>query len=357
MRKILLVLTWLAFVSLLLEGAGFVFYHLDVSKPISGYGYPAGLIVAHPQLGYTYRAGFSGQFKGSAYQDIPIEINAEGFRDRDFAARPGERVRIAVLGDSVVFGAGVRAEDRFTDCLDGTHQPDHPGRHLLDLGVHSYTFGHYLTQARLDFLGAKPDAVLVGITLNDFTSMDNNGPSRRARRYAEGEWHKPLWVAHIQEGIGRTYAVRFLREIRTRFEYAMMNADEREAYHTKWMRSVVAGWQSDENRQRFESQLDALSALLEDKHLPVAFILFPELNELRDPAEFGGPRQLVRGLLETRGLGYCDPYDDFAAQTDIDSLFLARDDIHYSPKGHQLVCKAVERCVERLEQEAGEPRQ
>ncbi|MFD2110764.1 SGNH/GDSL hydrolase family protein [Thiorhodococcus fuscus] len=348
MRRMLFVLVWLLLVFLLLEGAGFAFYKLEISQPISDYGYPAGLIVAHPQLGYSYQPNFSGHFKGSAYQDIPIEINAQGFRDRDFKAQPGDGMRIAVLGDSVVFGAGVRQDERFTECLDRADETGQTGQRLLNLGVNSYTFGHYLTLARLNFLGANPDAVLVGITLNDFASMDDNGPARRAQRYAK-EWHKPDWVARVQERIGRTYAVRFLREIRTRFTYAMLNADEREDYHTKWMRTVVAGWQSDENRQRFETGLDAFSALLKGRYTPFGFILFPELNALRNPAEFGAPRRLVRELLDQRGLHYCDPYDDFARQSDLGALFLARDDIHYSPKGHQILCRSVERCLDRLE--------
>jgi len=347
-RKMLFVLVWLLFVFLLLEGAGFAFYTLEISKPISDYGYPAGLIVAHPQLGYGYQPNFSGRFKGSAYQDIPIEINAQGFRDRDFAAQPGDGVRIAVLGDSVVFGAGVRQEDRFTECLDHADEAGQNGRRLLNLGVNSYTFGHYLALARQGFLGTDPDAVLVGITLNDFASIDDNGPARRAQRYAT-EWHKPDWVARVQERIGRTYAVRFLREIRTRFTYAMLNTDEREAYHTKWMRTVVAGWQSDANRQRFETGLDAFSTLVKGRDIPFGFILFPELNDLRNPSEFGAPRRLVRELLDQRDLRYCDPYDDFARQSDLDALFLARDGIHYSPKGHQVLCRSLDHCLDSLE--------
>jgi lysophospholipase L1-like esterase len=346
MRKALLVSGWLLFVFVLLQAAGFVFYRLEVSKPISGYGYPDGLVVAHPDLGYHYQPGFSGHFKGAAYQDIAIEINEQGFRDRGFKPAPGDGQRIAVLGDSVVFGAGVEQADRFTECLEDAARASGQPRRLLNLGVNAYSFGHYVKLAELDFLGSEPDAVLVGVTLNDFEPMHDVGPARRMRRHAD-EWHKPLWIARIQERLGRTYAARFLNEIKTRLTYALMNADEREEYHTKWMRTVVSGWQADENRQRFETDLDALVGLLQDANIPFGFIIFPELNALLAPAEFDLPRQLVRKLLDQRGLPYCDPYDDFAKQSDLTSLFLQRDSVHFTPKGHQVLCLAIERCIEQ----------
>ena len=344
MRRILLVLLWLAFVFLLLQLAGFVFYQFVVARPISGYGYPAGLEVAHPALGYHYQPGFSGRFKGTAYQHIAIETNAHGFRDDDFTPRPGEGVRIAVLGDSVVLGPGVEANERFTACLD---EPAHggEGRRMLNLGVHAYTFGHYLELVRQDFLGAAPEAVLLGITLNDFAPMENVGPARRARRHAE-ELHKPDWIARIQERIGRTYAARFLDELDTRIRYALLSADEREAYHTEWMRSVVGAWEREANQARFAEHLDAFTAAVDDRGLPLGIVLFPELNALRDPQVFDAPRQRVRALLEQRGLPYCDPYDAFARRPDLDALFLVRDSVHYTPQGHRLLCEALQGCIE-----------
>ncbi|KAA6184647.1 SGNH/GDSL hydrolase family protein [Thiohalocapsa marina] len=345
MRKISLVLVWLGFVFLLLQGAGFLFYQLEVSKPVSGYGYPAGLTIPHAQLGYHYQPGFSGLFKGSAYQQIPIDINDQGFRDDPFDPVPGEGRRVAVLGDSVVFGAGVAQTERFTECLEQRGDKGAAGRRILNLGVNAYTIGHYATLARADFLGTGPEAVLVGITLNDFEAMESVGPARRMQRHAE-ELHKPTWIARIQERIGRLYAVRFVEELETRLTYALMNADEREDYHTKWMRSAAAGWQQAENRARFERELDALIEAMQTAELPHAFVLFPELNALREPAEFDAPRQLLRSLLNQRGQHYCDPYDDFARQPDLQALFLDRDSVHYTPLGHEVLCAAIERCID-----------
>lgn len=350
-RRLILGFLWLLFVFLLLQLAGFVFYQFVVSRPISGYGYPTGLERPHPELGYHYQPNFSGHFKGTAYQHILVETNAQGFRDADFAPRPGEGLRLAVLGDSVVLGPGVEADERFTHCLAEpvAAREARPAQQqhwrVLNLGVHAYSFGHYLKLAELDFLGAEPDAVLLGITLNDFAPMQSVGPARRARRQAEG-WHKPVWIARIQARVERTYAARFLDELDTRIRYALLSADEREAYHTTWMRTVVDAWQQDDNRERFAHRLDQFTETLERRGLPLGILLFPELNALRDPATFGEPRLQVRAMLEERGLDYCDPYEDFARQPDLEALFLVRDSVHFTPQGHQLLCEAVERCLD-----------
>lgn len=347
MKRFLLFGIWLVFVALLLQLAGWVYFTIGGAKPIEGYGYPAGLVVAHPQLGYAYRPGFTGRFKGAGYREVTIAVNGDGFRDRPFSApSPGE-TRIAFLGDSVVMGPGVAAEERFTECLEDA--PDAAGGSgrsptILNLGVHSYSFGHYLTLAELGLEELEPTALVVGLTLNDFAPMAEAGPARRLARRAEG-LHKPDWVARIQERLGGTYAGRFLSELENRIKYAFMSADRREEYHTKWMRTLVAAWEEPGTKAGFAADLDRLSDVAKAAALPLGFVLFPELNDVLDPDSFSAPRRTMLELLAARGLAVCDPYAAFAAHPEPTSLFLPHDSVHYSPAGHRLVCGVVQRCL------------
>ncbi len=347
MKRVFLMGVWLAFVALLLQLAGWFYFTVAGVRPIEGYGYPAGLIVPHPQLGYAYRPGFTGRFKGAGYRDVAITINADGFRDAPFPAPSAAGARIAFLGDSVVLGPGVAASERFTDCLeksaDAASQTE-PPPDILNLGVNSYTFGHYLTIAELDFLGLQPTAVVVGLTLNDFAPMADAGPARRLQRRSQG-LHKPDWVARIQERLGSTYAGRFLAELDTRVRYALMQADQREEYHTKWMRSVVAAWEAPETRSGFAAELERFVSIFQASGLPFGFVLFPELNDVLDPDLFSGARFTMLELMAARDLAVCDPYADFAEHPDPTELFLPNDSVHYSPDGHALVCGAVRRCL------------
>ena len=348
MRRTLLFGLWLLFVAALLQLAGLVYFSLGAVKSIEGYGYPVGLYVPDPRLGYAYRPGFTGLFNGAGYREIPIDINADGFRDAPFEPASASRARIAVLGDSVVFGAGIRAEDRFTECLEAGDGGTGAGANapaILNLGVNSYSFGHYLELAERELPRLQPTALLVGLTLNDFAPMEDAGPARRLRRRAEG-LHTPNWLQRIKERVAGTYAGRFVSELRTRLRYALMNTDKREEYHTKWMRTVVAAWAEPDIKAKFGAELDRFAALAAADRVPLGFVLFPELNDVLHPESFSGPRQTVLELLRERNLKVCDPYDDFARQPEPQSLFLAHDSVHYRPAGHRLVCAAVRRCLD-----------
>jgi len=344
MRKFLLIFLWLVFLFVLLELAGLAFFKLYDVKPISGYGYPEGIYAEHAELGYLYQPGFSGVFKGSAYQNIPININEHGFRDDRFPGKSSDRPRVLVAGDSVVFGPGVRKQDRFTECLQEYGMGAPGAVEVLNLGVNSWTFEHYATLADLNYLDLDPDLVLVGITLNDFARMENAKPAKRIDRH-KTEFAKPVWFGRLQERLARTYAARFINELQTRYTYARMNADELEEYHTKWMRTIVNSWADPENVRYFTDQLQHFMDSTSKQGAAYAFVLFPELNDLLHPEEFGQPRKTVRSILDASHLQYCDPYDTFRAAPDPAALFLPHDDVHYTAAGHALLCSAILDCI------------
>jgi hypothetical protein len=334
-------------VALLLQLAGWVYFAVGGAKPIQGYGYPAGLFVSHPERGFAYRPGFVGEFRGAGFRDVEIRINDDGFRDAPFDEIAGDstrpRERLAFLGDSIVFGAGVSAEQRFTDCLEQPTE-DGAGAEVLNLGVNSYSMGHYLALLEAG-LPTAADALLVGLTLNDFAPMETAGPYRRLERRKQG-LHSPAWWERLKEGLGATYAGRFVGELRTRMRYALMNADRREEYHTKWMRTVVDAWADPEIVARFDEELGRLGALAVDAGQPLGLVLFPELNDLRDPDAFSAPRRVLLSLISERNLRVCDPYAAFAAEPNPERLFLPHDGVHYNVHGHRLMCEFLRGCLE-----------
>ncbi|MBI3993442.1 MAG: SGNH/GDSL hydrolase family protein [Candidatus Lambdaproteobacteria bacterium] len=341
-RRLALILLWLVYLLVLIQLAGWIWFGLGIGRPIESYGYPVGLFAPHDKLDYFYTPHFQGHFNGGAYQDIPIRINGQGFRDDEFGPKSPGRKRLVVLGDSVVFGAGAREEQRFTELLQAEPPAGAAPLEVLNLGVNSYTFGHYLALAEAGFLGLAPDAVLVGFTLNDNDPRSRAWPAEKAGR---GEQAAPGTEDRVRQWLSRLAGARLLRDVRTRLQFAVMNADEQEAYHTKWMRRVAASWQDAQTVARLRDELARFQALLLGQGRPFAVLLFPERNDVARPGAFNGARKAVLGLLEERGIAVCDPYDAFAAAPDAAALYLPQDSVHFSAAGHRLLGTLLAACI------------
>jgi len=353
-RKAVLTVAWFSFIFLLLQVSGFMLFNFTTVRSVGSYGYPNDLFVWHPTLNYLYKPGFSGKFTGEAYQDISFAINSDGFRDDPFEPHsPGKR-RIVFLGDSVVFGSGVWEEDRFTEQLMKDPSVRDAGIEILNLGVNSYNFGHYLELARLRFMDLKPDLVVVGFTLNDIQTMDRVWPNKQVR-HPEGherpmgntKWYsKPLWVARIQKALGGTYAGRFVEYTGEVIRFTLMSQEKLEDYHTKWMRSAVKYWSEGQNRNRLRDELRLFQEEMSRQGISFVFLLFPEKNDLLHPEEYSLPRESIIGLLDDLQINYCDAYDTFASMPDIGSLYLVNDSVHFTPAGHLLIKDVVVACGE-----------
>lgn len=113
----------------------------------------------HPTLGWAHQ-------KSKEAAEGSIHINAQGFRGlHDYSETKPEGVRrVLALGDSFVFGFGVRDEETFSAVLEKKY----PDLEVINAGV----AGYGLDQIFLTFpiLGKtfKPDSVLIGIFPEDF---------------------------------------------------------------------------------------------------------------------------------------------------------------------------------------------
>jgi lysophospholipase L1-like esterase len=300
-------------------------------------------------LNYLYKPGFKGYFAGGQYKDIAVRINNHGFRDDPFVPRsPGQR-RVVFIGDSIVFGAGVWEKDRFTEQLYDEKIIRDASIEVLNLGVNSYNFGHYLELARLRFLDLAPDIVVVGFTLNDIQEMEGLWPERRVKRQKEKllkkKWyHKPIWVGRFQQSLGRTYAGKLVEYLQKTIKQGRTREADLKNYHTKWMRSAVTYWSEDLNRKRLRGELQKFEEIMSSQGVQFAFLIFPERNDLLHPDEFSLPRESIKKLLDELNMGYCDAYDAFASMADIDLLFLVNDSVHFTPAGHSMIKDVLLEC-------------
>jgi lysophospholipase L1-like esterase len=303
-------------------------YRLFVDPPTAGYGYPPGLFSWDPDCEYRCTPGFRGFFVGGLYEGVPIRINRDGYRDEEFEPeRRAGLYRVAFLGDSVTFGAGVPVERRFSDLLRGA---DGPGGTVetQNFAVNAYTAWHYAQQARAVLPRYAPDAVVVGLCLNDLEGKEHSWPRKH--------------VAAPDGSFVGDYLNPQRRQWRPRDVSAFWNVlwelERRWKNRDPWrrrMRKLGAEWEDPTLREGLRAHLLAIRDAVAPR--PLVVLLLPEAHDVSDPERFGLPRREARALLEASGLPYLDPFDDFRADPEPLSLFLENDSIHFSPPGHERI--------------------
>ena len=141
-------------------------------------------------VGWSLRPGAEGveTKEGVAH----VRINSAGFRDREHdLGKPAGVYRIAMLGDSYVFGVGVEAADRVSDVLEQRLSgcPSLAGRkvEVLNFGVAGYGPGQEMIVAERRALPYRPD-----VLVQAFVSGNDVGDSYKPSN--EGSLERPYFV-------------------------------------------------------------------------------------------------------------------------------------------------------------------
>lgn len=111
-----------------------------------------------PVLGYIPRANLSKDFSNLEFH-THVTINSKNMRDREYSfEKPAGIKRIAVAGDSFVFGWGVEDREVFTEILEDRYLKN---TEVLNFGVSGYDAAQTLERIKVEALRFHPDAVLL----------------------------------------------------------------------------------------------------------------------------------------------------------------------------------------------------
>lgn len=137
----------------------------------------------HPELGWFHQKSRRAVLKKGKTLEVEVTTNTWGLRGaRDYKEdRPRNSKRILVLGDSFVFGWGVRDNETLTAQIESQV----PNLEALNLGVPGYG----IDQIYLSFLKIgtvfRPDYVFIGIYQEDFW--------RATRAFTDAGYAKPYF--------------------------------------------------------------------------------------------------------------------------------------------------------------------
>ncbi|MHC4946080.1 MAG: SGNH/GDSL hydrolase family protein [Planctomycetota bacterium] len=118
-------------------------------------------LVFHPHLIY--------KFKQDQRTSL-VNINAQGFRGRDWSKERSSASRIIVLGGSATFGVNASSDEKvFTGVLERLLNDDDPGRaEVYNAGVTGYGSKQELILLATELLDYQPDLVVIFDGWNDF---------------------------------------------------------------------------------------------------------------------------------------------------------------------------------------------
>jgi lysophospholipase L1-like esterase len=277
---------------------------------------------ADADYAYSHVPGFKGKFQG-----VSVEINSAGFRGPEIgSADPATRMRLLVLGDSVVFGWGVPQNEIFPVRLQEMLEREFPEVEVIPAGVGSWNTRTEWEYLRTTGIHVNPELILLLVTSNDLQ------PKRTGRTAIPQD----LLLASDGDGTGNRLLSRAWR------------AGVRRSYLMAWVQFI----RKTHDTGRRASQEMAESPRWEDARLALDGIarLSRETGATLLVFLYGSPEKIERSAVLRL-------YRDYLSASDLDcyafpdSLFSDRRlrnsvvDAHPNSDGHAIIAREMHRRI------------
>lgn len=252
---------------------------------------------------------------------LTYRVNSLGFRGPETTrAKPAGVLRIVALGDSVLFGTGVRDEDVLASVLQRQLETGGLRCEVLNLGVFGYDTFEESVLFRRVALGLDPDLALFVFVLNDtnavggvaFEAFNETGERSALRRAS-------VLLDHLAARLSRRSA---LAELVASYERGF--ADD------------APGW------LRAQQALVKVKEAADKRDLPVVLVLFPLLWQLDDEHPFTAIHARVAAATRALGFHVLDLLPAFLGQ-DGAALWIHPSNQHPNELAHALAAQAIER--------------
>jgi lysophospholipase L1-like esterase len=277
-------------------------YHVEMSRYTALVKQPS----PNPEIGHVHRPDTTARLMG-----VEVGINADGFRDREYAGKPPGVRRIVFLGDSLTFGWGVRKESTFEHLLEEKLNAGRPVE-IVNFGT-----GNYNTMQEVALFldrGAdfEPDQVDLFYFINDAETA--SGPSSFG------------FLAHS----------RFLTFVWSRLRPWLRSSSRRNYrdYYASLYRPGSEGWRA------AREALGRLRDRCRRDGIVLQVVLLPELHQL-DPYPFRSEHARIRAFLEEEGIACLDATPALDPSVRPREYWVAADDAHPNARAHRRIADYV----------------
>lgn len=294
--------------------------------------------------------GASGDVLYPGYGDVPdrsvhYAINADGFRDVVFARpKPTGVYRIALLGDSVVYGTGVNQADTLARQLEGLFADRLGARRVevMNCGVYAYNLRQEVGLLKHRVLAFEPDMVMFVAAINDAS-----GPGMERDAEAESWESRAIGWLGLASGVWEANDVQFAPPALQRMNGLRRHSVliDRVAHVTfnalfarAKQKSYAADWAPDSpGRAAVRESLIAAKQMCGVRQIDLRVAMYPSLNGSLD-ADFDGHAEtaVLRALSENLQIPFLDLFPALAGK-DVEALRAHPHDRHPNRVAHGLV--------------------
>ncbi|MBL8896015.1 MAG: hypothetical protein JNM84_00225 [Planctomycetes bacterium] len=251
---------------------------------------------------------------------VLVQHNSRGFRDREFPLeKPAGELRVLALGDSFTYGQGVRQDDAWPQVLERLIAAERSGPvEVVNGGFASgHTPHYYAPWLASDGLAFQPDLVIVGLCLNDLSSLIPMMAYDPATVSAEEPWLRGSALLGLLQ---RKLAQRRFAAEKKDFA-AVVRADDSE-------------W------QRTRAGLLDMQQRLREKGIGFVVAIFPMLSQLGANYSYEGLHEMVRATCREQGIACVDLLPKFLGRDEY-ALWVHASDQHPNDVGHRLMAEAI----------------
>lgn len=320
--------------------------------------------------GYKLAPGYRGRSYNRTEFDHLVSVNALGVRGAEMGAKRDGVKRVLVLGDSFAFGVGVEDDETFPARLPAlvATQERSPGQEMLGVetinsGIPGLGAPQQVRWLERHGLAMEPDAIVLAVFLgNDLQDATAEAVSWRiVDGQMVGKDKTPRWrhwlyfKSHLYALIKSAAPSGIQQRVRERLGLSEATSD-RLSYGVL---EVYAKPQSEVSRDGevgTAKALDRLMTIADERNLPVAAMLIPEVAQASperwrtvlaqldaDPAGYDAlaPNRVFEKLLGARGIPVLDLTTSLSAAIDRGEQPYFERDRHWSASGHAIAAEEL----------------
>ncbi len=292
---------------------------------------------SNPALIYLPKANLSKPFRNREF-NTRVTINSQHMRDREYSlSKPSGVKRIAVAGDSYVFGWGVEDHEIFTEILEDRFLKN---VEVLNFGVSGYFGNQKLERIKTGAVDYQPDIVL--FFTEDKPAYCDATYQWHAGKLYWGQLEPSQWKERIRSFLLKNvylFAAVYPQYARWRNRASPFPPEEAPVLTKEQEEEIEKSTLQNENKEARQilSELKALSLKYGFHPVLVYFPLKPEHASLSpDDIAFLGK------LAQEAGIDFADlskPLKDFQQRSGHSAYFHYDD--HWNKHGHEAVARAV----------------